>query len=224
MTSQTNLLNIILICILGFLTILLIFKLKKSHNNYGNKLPVFLISLPKDKDRRDNLGIIPDYTYAVDGTNLDVNKLKEDNIVASDSEITKGEIGCYMSHIEMLKRSIKQKSKYVLILEDDAKIESDTFQKINEVLKEVPVDAELIFIGYNYNESYKFQKSIYLHGTQSYIVNTRNMSLDKINKLYPIKSPIDTVIPKKFNTYITIPKIVELNNKYNGYSNTQNIR
>ena len=124
----------------------------------------------------------------------------------------------------MLKRAIKQKSKYVLILEDDAKIEPDTFQKINEVLKEVPVDTELIFIGYNYNESYKFQKSIYLHGTQSYIVNTHNMSLDKINKLYPIKSPIDTVIPKKFNTYITIPKIVELNNKYNGYSNTQNIR
>jgi hypothetical protein len=196
-----------------------------QHSNQSNitkQMKVFLVSLEKDKERRDNLGIIPDYIYAVDGSKLDIDKLKADNILSKTNTLRKGEIGCYMSHVELLKKAIQQEDKYVLILEDDAKIEPDTFGKINELLKDVPDDAELIFIGYNYYETYKYQKSIYLHGTQSYIVNVRNLNLDKINKLYPIEKPIDTIIPKHFVTYIILPKIVELS-KYASYSNTQNI-
>ena len=243
--------NIILICILSLLIIIYICRVchihRNRHRNYNNqnsnqtsnqtsnqnsnqisniiskKMKVFLVSLEKDKERRDDLGIVPDYTYAVDGTKLDIDKLKADNILSKTSTLKKGEIGCYMSHIELLKKSIQQEDKYVLILEDDAKLEPDTFDKINDILKDVPDDAELIFIGYNYYETYKYQKSIYLHGTQSYIVNVRNLNLDKINKLYPIEKPIDTIIPKHFITYIILPKIVELS-KHARFSNTQNIK
>jgi len=212
--------NIFLVCIL---TLLIIIVFNSINIECYSKIKVFLVSLEKDKERRDNLGIIPDFIFSVDGSKLDLDQLKKDGILSNTSTLTKGEIGCYMSHVELLKKAVMQKDKYVLILEDDAKIEPYTFDKINDVLKEAPKDAELIFIGYNYNESYDYKKSIYLHGCQSYIVNTHNMNLEKIKKLFPIEKPIDTIIPKYFVTYITIPKIVELS-EFGSISNTQGIR
>ena len=49
------------------------------------------------------------------------------------------------------------------------------------------------------------------------------MTKEKINKLFPIKKPYDIILPITFKTYIVIPKIVELNEKFGGISNTQGI-
>ena len=45
-----------------------------------NDINIYLVSLEKDKERRENLNIIPDYTYAVDGSKLHIDKLKTENI------------------------------------------------------------------------------------------------------------------------------------------------
>ena len=194
-----------------------------SKPNYRDDFNVYLISLEKDKERRDNLNVKPDFIYAVNGHELNIDELKKNGTIIQDCKLTKGEIGCFMSHIELLKKSLKS-DKYVLILEDDAKIEDDTFDKIHITLETAPKDFDILFIGYSYYEDYSTFKHInYMHGAQSYIVNPKNITLDKINSLYPFDKPYDVIVPKKFKTYVVIPKIVELS-KFSGHSNTQGIR
>jgi len=189
-----------------------------------NNINVYLVSLEKDKERRKYLNIKPDYTYAVDGSKLDINALKKDNIITNDCTLTRGEIGCFLSHVHLLNKAMDT-NKYTLILEDDAKVPDDIINKIMKTIESSPKDFDILFLGYNYYEEYTTFKQInYLHGAQAYLINPKNMNKEKIKKLLPIKKPYDVVLPITFKTYIVIPKIVELNTKFAGHSNTQGIR
>lgn len=189
-----------------------------------NDINIYLVSLEKDKERRKYLNIKPDYTYAVDGSNLDIDKLKKDNIVSPDCKLTKGELGCFLSHIHLLNKVVDS-GKFTLILEDDAKVPNDLIEKIIKTIETSPKDFEILFLGYNYYEEYNTFKQInYVHGTHACLINPKNMTKEKINKLLPIKKAYDVTLPVTFKTYIVIPKIVELNEKFAGVSNTQGIR
>jgi GR25 family glycosyltransferase involved in LPS biosynthesis len=186
-------------------------------------LNIFVVSLEKDYKRREKLGIIPDYIYAVNGHELDIDEMKKDGIININNKMTKGEIGCYLSHIHMLKKALESK-KQVLILEDDANIKVDTFQKI-KALKDIPEDWDILSIGYNYFEEFSinsFNKIKYLHGAHAYLVNNKNITIEKINSLLPIDKPYDIALPIKLKTYIVKPKIIELG-EFGGISNTQGI-
>ena len=195
----------------------------KRHELFQNKLNVYLISMEKDKERRDAITAIikPDIIYAVDGSELDLETLKNDNIIDSDSNLKKGEIGCYLSHYNLLKKA-SNNDKPVLILEDDAEIKLDTLEKIYKAIKEAPLDYDLLFLSYNYYENYDYTKINIIYGTQCYIVNNK-ISKDKIEKLLPIKKPFDLVVSSIFNSYIVEPKILELNSNFSEHSNTQAI-
>ena len=194
--------------------------------NYRDVFDVYLVSLPKDTERRQKMGLLPDYTYSVNGLELDIDKLKHNNILSEESTLTKGEIGCYLSHTQLLNKALMSE-KMVLILEDDAKIEADTFTKIKNILNEpsLPTDWDILFLGYNYFEEYTtFRHVNYMHGAHAYLVNTRHITKEKINNLYPITQPYDVILPVKLQTYVIEPKIIELNSDFGGFSNTQNIR
>lgn len=210
---------IITICIV---LIIICLSYYKYCNIQSNNIDIFLVSLEKDIERRSKLNIIPNYTIGIDGSKLDITKLIEENKVDKSCNLKKGEIGCFLSHVELLKKAYESK-KIVLILEDDAKIENDTMDKIQQVLKNVPDDFEMIFLGYNYyEEEYTFKNSKYLHGAHAYIVNGKKLSLEKINKLFPFILPYDVALPKIFKTYIIIPKVIELG-EFGSISNTQGI-
>lgn len=196
-----------------------------SNNQYSLNLNnVYLISLEKDIQRRNDLGINPEYIYAVNGYNLDLNELKLGGILDKDSTLTKGEIGCYLSHIHMLNK-ILDSGKISLILEDDIKIDSDSILKINNYIHSIPEDADIVFISHNYYETFDNIENIpikLIFGAQSYIVNTKNLTREKINKLYPIKLPYDLAAPQVLKCYITKQKLMILGNN-NTISNTQAI-
>jgi GR25 family glycosyltransferase involved in LPS biosynthesis len=219
---------------------------RKTEKQKLKNLDTYLISLEKDKKRRDNLSVIPDYTFSVNGKNIDVDKLKKEGVLDVESKLKKGEIGCFLSHIHMLNKAIKSKHNYILILEDDAEIDYDynISDKIKNIIKNAPKDFELLFLSHNYYEgynleSYDFKKYEYfeqyeyydyteykkvnlIYGTQSYVVNKKLLTKEKINKLYPIKKSYDVQICTVFKSYIIIPKIIKLS-KYGQISNTQGI-
>lgn len=211
--------------ILFLILLLLLYNFKYIDNfiNSSDKLEIYLISLEKDISRRNLLykQIQPDFYYAINGKDIDNNGI---------SNLTRGEIGCYLSHMYMLKKVLTAKSDIVLILEDDAKLilNTETTENILEISKNAPTDWELIFLSYNYYEpteptNEKYKKITKIHGTQSYIVNKKNINIEKINKLLPIVEPIDITFPKKFKSYIYFPKIFDLS-EYGNFSNTQNIQ
>jgi hypothetical protein len=181
-------------------------------SSIDNSIEIYLISLPKDQERRNHLNVKPDYIYAVDGS------LIKDN----NTKLTKGELGCYLSHVHMLKKAIKSKNKYVMIIEDDVG-HIDT-SKLMDYINNAPSDFDLLYLSYNYHEYFEsYNQVTYLHGNQCYIVNTDNITQQKIDSLFPIVDPFDCVVASKFKTYIIEPKVVDLGEDSN-YSNTQNIR
>jgi hypothetical protein len=190
---------------------------------------VFLVSLEKDKDRRENVlkHIKPDFIYAVDGSKLDLDQLKKEGKI-KDSTMKRGEIGCFMSHIFLLEKALKNK-KNVLILEDDVELDDKSLSKMRQAITKMPKDCELLFFGYNYYEKYgetidyKTELIKLVHGTHAYFVNIKNITKEKIDKVYPLKGSYDIYVPSHFKTYIVLPKVCELDEIFCGHSNTQGI-
>lgn len=208
-----------MILIIILLIIFLYLHIVKDRN-YNKKVDVYLVSLDKDIERRNNIlsKINVDYIYSVDGSKLNGNSLEIKN-----TNLKKGEIGCYMSHVHLLNKVLENKNKITLILEDDAEIEKDTFQKIENIIKYAPEDFEIIFLGYNYYENYDYERVSNVYGAHGYIIKNDNITKDRIGKLFPITYPIDVALANVFKSYIIKPKAIELNKTYSKISNTQSI-
>jgi len=212
------------IFILLILTIIYIYK------NYIEKYDidsVFLISLKKDEERRNKIisNINVNYIYSFNGNRINRNYLLKHGILNDNKrQLTKGEIGCYFSHLHMITKAVRHK-KIILVLEDDVEIDNNKLENIKKAINEAPKDFKILFVGYNYYEPFSdFKKIDLIYGLQSYVVNGKNISLNELNSLLPIEDPIDIILPLKIKkSYIIQPKICNLNSEFQDESNTQNI-
>lgn len=62
-------------------------------------------------------------------------------------QLTRGAIGCYLSHRSLYNTIKDQDKPYAIIFEDDVDIDSRIFFKTNEALKHVPEDWEMLLLG-----------------------------------------------------------------------------
>lgn len=69
--------------------------------------------------------------------------------VKHSSNLLNGEIGILQTHINIINNSIKENFKNVLIMEDDVCF-TDEINKIEEYLKMVPEDWDMIYFGANH--------------------------------------------------------------------------
>ena len=229
---------LIIVFLIVLLTVVLCFNKKKVTQpvtidiKSNVDIPIYVISLEKDHVRRENLykKINPVSYYAVDGSKLNLSKLKKKKIISSECKLKRGEIGCYMSHYEILEKIKNEKDNYTLILEDDAEFNTEELNKIDKICKSAPKDWEIIYLG-QWNTTYTGQeiqipntkytlKGITgCFGTYGYLVKNKRIK-QKLNLLYPITEPYDVVLPTIFNSYIVDPCIIKVGN-YG--SNTQGI-
>jgi glycosyl transferase family 25 len=218
------LLMLLLLCII----------INKYKESFDNEIPVYLVSMEKDIERRNNVlkYVTPNEFSSVDGSKLlPLDKLKENNIIENE-DIKAGEIGCYMSHYNIINKIKNYKHEYSIIIEDD--VEFDINKNINiikELVNNAPQDWEIIFIGHNFYETeeknhhtfneYTFKKVSMVFGTQSYIIKNSAISL-KIQQMLPIKKQLDINFPSIFISYIIEPQLTKLSS-FGGISNTQGI-
>lgn len=102
-----------------------------------NNIPAFVISLPKDKERREHLetqlrklSIPYAITEAVYGKALSAEELAasydpEKAIWRFNRELSKGEIGCALSHMNIYRKMVAEDIPHALVLEDDANLLDD---------------------------------------------------------------------------------------------------
>lgn len=113
----------------------------------------------------------------------------------TDKQLTRGMIGCYLSHIKIYEKNINQ-SNLVLVFEDDAKFDINIHDFIKN-LKNIPDDWDIILLGtvkiFRYtdtNNEGSFQKVAEFWGTQGYLIN--NSGMQKMLQYYkPINNQID---------------------------------
>jgi glycosyl transferase family 25 len=105
--------------------------------NTRTDIQTFIISLPKDAHRREQLGqqcqnlAMPfSVIQAVHGKSLSSQELdasydRDKAIALFNRELSKGEIGCALSHLSIYEKMIAEDIPYALVLEDDARIFDD---------------------------------------------------------------------------------------------------
>jgi glycosyl transferase family 25 len=116
---------------------------------------------------------------------------------APGSVMTKGAVGCALSHREAYLNVHNGKHNKVLILEDDAYFDNDFLKKFNDILPKIP-DYDLLYLGHHdARESIEYndilmKPSYLVFGLFGYVVDKRISNI--LLNLFPINGQIDSEI------------------------------
>ena len=118
----------------------------------------------------------------IDGTKLDIDKFVTEKAaneiqVATDSgfrtkhyQLTKGGVGCYLSHLNLYKQIATGDKPYGIIFEDDAVVATDVLEKLNKNLESIPSNWDIVLLGCfcivcdKYSNYYNIERFFNLHG------------------------------------------------------------
>lgn len=119
--------------------------MKAAHNIRRTPLNIFVLNLDRApqrrkimRDRLAALGLEAEILSAVDGRKLDAADLPP----GSEPELTPGEIGCYLSHVNAWKTIIQRGLSHAIILEDDVILSPKLMDLVGEIIAlGLPFDA-----------------------------------------------------------------------------------
>jgi GR25 family glycosyltransferase involved in LPS biosynthesis len=115
--------------------------IRKTNEPMPQRIPVYILSLARAAERRksitahlDRLGIGYEIVDGVDGQALSEDYVAQ--VTIPDSGLSRGMIGCNLSHFASYRRLVESGRDAALVLEDDARLHAD----IRQIL-EAPLDA-----------------------------------------------------------------------------------
>lgn len=180
---------------------------------------VYLINLEKNKDRlqafvdqykASDLAFKNFFRYnAMDGSKINIQdyvspRAHDEITQAEDSgyrmrhyQLTRGGVGCYLSHQNVLRIIRDSDKKFGIVFEDDAIIDPKIYSKMAKVMLEIPTDWDILLLGCYCIKCIKYEKHAdmkrfwFLHG---YVVSKESAKriLDHLDKSL-IEQQIDTV-------------------------------
>ncbi len=218
---------------------------KEFFNNFETRFEVIHMSGKEDrlqniKTQEEKAKIKINLFEAVNGSQLDIPQLQKDGLVKKKwstyrynsaqtpegkQKVINGEIGCYMSHMNLLKKiSESEYDGWTIVFEDDFLLESNFKEELDKILENIKDNQEIdiIYLGSLNQDDCKngVYKDNLCHpvnpwGTQGYMVNKRSAS-----KIYNLIKFIDREIDikyrdlmnkKKINGLIVVPTLVKQN-------------
>lgn len=221
--SKKHLLMICLLIVVFITFMFMTYSILHQHNQENKAIftQIYLINLVRRPDRLKNFLLhynesdLKNFNItkfdAIDGSKLDetnvplselataeLQQLKTIGFRTKHYQLTKGAIGCYLSHVKVWEDILKNDKEFVLVLEDDAHLPPDFLAKVNDNMKHIPTDWDIVLLGYlckqcfeyhQYKEVERFQL------THAYII--RKSAIIKImnsNTLFPITQQIDALM------------------------------
>ena len=73
------------------------------------------------------------------------------------NKLNKGEKGCFLSHINLWKKQVKEEKEYVIIFEDDAIFCDDFNDKLDTILKKKNLEKSVTYIGGRFTPDFKMK-------------------------------------------------------------------
>jgi glycosyl transferase, family 25 len=143
-------------------------------------MPIYLVSLESDLNRRKTLELQFPKTYkdfihipAVDGRKLSAKEYYDKTInyyLNTKKTISPSELGCTLSHINVLESFLKTDAKFALIIEDDVIGSDNDINKISRLVDLLDDNSLFICGGQNglTNRGYLFAKKI--SSTKLYLI------------------------------------------------------
>ena len=169
---------------------------------------------------------------AVDGSEIDISRvplsetakgeLKQIETTGFRSkhyQLTRGAIGCYLSHVKVWKDIVEKGHKNGLIFEDDVTLPENMYERMMNSMKGVPDDWDVLLFGFHCKEcenvkNYrKVDRFILLH---CYAISYSGIvKMLKTNSLFPITQQIDSYMselsPDILNIYTVKNPIIHQN-------------
>ncbi|KAM4021453.1 procollagen galactosyltransferase 2 isoform 1-T1 [Anomaloglossus baeobatrachus] len=190
---------------------------------------VFMINLKRRQDRRVRmlrslyeLQIQAKTFDAVDGKALNESQIKTLNIDVlpgyqdpySGRTLTRGEIGCFLSHYYVWKQVVDRGLEKTLVIEDDVRFEYQFRSKLVKLMNDietVALDWDLIYIGRKRMQVQRPEKAVpnvmnlveadYSYWTLGYAISLKGaqklINADPLGKMLPV----DEFIPVMFNKH-----------------------
>jgi GR25 family glycosyltransferase involved in LPS biosynthesis len=127
-----------------------------SQQELAQVLQVKLINLDRSTARLQEFGRRNSHlgdverVPAVDGATLDLDALRADGTITADLTYSRGAIGCALSHIGLWKRAVSE-NRFTTIFEDDVVASRDFQMDVENVLRIVSGDWDIIQWGYNFD-------------------------------------------------------------------------
>uniref|UniRef100_A0A4W5PX00 procollagen galactosyltransferase n=1 Tax=Hucho hucho TaxID=62062 RepID=A0A4W5PX00_9TELE len=190
---------------------------------------VFMINLKKRTDRRDRMlrtlyeqEIACKVIQAVDGKAMNISEINALGIHMlpgySDPyhgrPLTKGELGCFLSHYNIWKEIAERGLRSSLVIEDDLRFEVFFKRRLMNLMSEVEsqgLDWDLIYIGRKRMQVDRPEKSVpnihnlveadYSYWTLGYMMSLQGAQ--KLLRAEPLKRilPVDEFLPVMFNKH-----------------------
>jgi len=200
---------VIILLVLGY-----ILKAGVTIESFDTKsIPIYYINLDTNKDRRthvetqareQNLSLIR--FPAIHGKHVDVDQLQKTGLLARKHSLLAGQLGCALSHYQLLEKIYAQGDALSIVLEDDIILPPHVMSSIYEMIHSLPKKWDIVFLGgcnimgnriasnliqpTRYNSSYNLC-------THAYLV--RHESIPHLLKqLTPLYRPIDSQWRDKF--------------------------
>ena len=223
----------LLLIIILIILLIIYYYTYETFNNNNNLIDYYVINIATHQKRCDNIAKMSD----IIGTKINIFEaikgIDIKNVLDYDENINFtfkynyiNEVGCYLSHLLLIKSLMKSKYEYTVIFEDDFNIINDNFiEELNNIINNLKnTDFDIVFLGNNndnYGSNYKdniynIDKNKIMWGTHAYLVNNKN-----INKIYTnlllLDEPIDVKYKQlyndnKLNNYVIYPIIVSIIN------------
>ena len=206
---------------------------------------IFVVNLKQDIQKRQHmiqkLDVLPfRYTFieAVFGKELPqkyIDTIYDESRAVREfgRSLSRGEIGCALSHIGIYKKMVAENIGIGVVLEDDADIHPDFISVLNTMHK-LPEQWEILLLGYYSNTrsermsiaSYRGKKPVTgsiecvrlvetAFGTHGYMI-TRSGAEKMLRNIHKIVKPIDhyTGTEHYLNMYAVRPRVVTLNETF----------
>lgn len=204
---------------------------------------VYVINLDRAKDRLEHfkktykasdlgrkVGFIR--FNAVNGNNLDMKSIlspkafielqeaERNGYRTKHYQITRGAVGCYMSHINLYKQIMETDKEYALIFEDDAILDKKFLEKASA--HEFPEDWDMLLFGYyclKCNKSEGYVKVRRFYGLHGYAIHKRGIEkVLRYSRTFPVEKQVDAVLAEMaeqgfLNVYASKQKLATQNNK-----------
>jgi len=208
----------------------------KTHSIF-NDLPIYWINLDHHHERKDFmiLQLNNKNHHRISGVN---GKIMDENIMTSyinkskknlfnNEKMSKGEIGCVLSHIKLYKESLKRDDEFIIVMEDDVNMINFINNDINNYLLnqyqnyeciqlciivskyiKLPQDKTPILVNWN-EENKKYYPWSFTWSTACYIIS-KKARITLINHIENCEflQPADFFIYGNLNTQTLFPPIV----------------
>jgi GR25 family glycosyltransferase involved in LPS biosynthesis len=210
-------------------------KIESFQNLKRMKIGTYIINLERSKRRMvdinnqcENAGLKFKRWNAYDGSKLNLNYLKSQNLISRNNKMLVGAIGCSLSHISLWKHTLQNTDNdYLLIIEDDCIIPKNFKEKLKIYMKQVPKNWDIIYLGGSNINGIRISKNIlkpkilidnstFNTGTYCMLIKRRLLPF-LLKKHVPISDNIDQTFKNKLfkdlNVYYVYPPLVTHNNE-----------